>query len=106
MQKKHISTANHYKLGHKCHWVCFPVTNNISILSLYLLLNGEAYQSVIILIVLRYTVFMCALYRWSHLLKKDLLLMGPLTEISLIFIQCYLFFKNTTTSSKLVKKTK
>ena len=97
-KRRHISTASHYKIGHKILLGLFFLSQLVfPILALYLILKGEAIQEVLILITLRYTAFILALYRWSHLLKeKDLLLMGPLTEISLIFIQCYLFFKNKT----------
>jgi glycosyltransferase involved in cell wall biosynthesis len=101
-KRRHISTASHYKKGHKFLLGLFFLSQIVfPILALYLLLNGEVVSQVILLVCLRYTAFMWALYRWGNLLKeKDLVFMGPLTEISLIFMQCYIFFKNKTSRSQ------
>ncbi len=101
-KRRHISTASHYKKGHQFLLGLFFLSQIVfPILALYLLLTVEEVTYVILLICMRYTAFMCALYRWGNLLKeKDLLFMGPLTEISLIFMQCYLFFKNKTSRSQ------
>lgn len=95
-KRRHISTAKHYKFGHKfslalfyCSQICFFV------LAGWLLIVNQELHTLLILIGIRYFVFLTVVGAGAFKLnEKDLIITAPFTEITLIFIQLFIFIKN------------
>ena len=95
-KRRHISTAKHYKLHHKIGLGLFYSSQLLFfVLGSLLLILEEQLQPVYLLIAIRYFVFMLAIGLTSQKLnEKDLIVSAPFTEITLIFIQLFVFIKN------------
>lgn len=95
-KRRHISTANHYKVKHKVALGIFYISQILFfILGVTLLLLIEEKQLLILLISLRYTILFLSFGLFSNKLKEtDLIILVPFIEISLIFIQLYIYLKN------------
>lgn len=95
-KRRHISTANHYKFKHKLTLGIFYVSQLSFLLLMVLLLFLKfKIEIVAILIAIRYLFFLTTIGIYGKKLnEKDLVILAPFSEISLIFIQLYLYFKN------------
>lgn len=95
-KRRHISTAKHYKWRHKITLALFYCSQLLFfILASWLLFENQQLHTVLLLIGIRYFVFLTTIGVGAFKLnEKDLLLTAPFTEITLIFIQLYLFIKN------------
>jgi glycosyltransferase involved in cell wall biosynthesis len=101
-KRRHITTSKHYKAKQKLKLGVFYLsqigfyTGAIVLLSL-----NTAPKLVIGLILLRFLVFYYTMNRTAKKLhEKDLVTLAPLYEISIIFMQLYLFVANTFSPPK------
>lgn len=95
-KRRHISTANHYKIIHQFLLGLFYISQILFwILSILLLLWNNYTVLIIILILIRFIVWYIAIYKTAKKLdEKDLIRFSPIYEISIIFIQLYIFIRN------------
>ncbi|MFC2110337.1 glycosyltransferase [Bacteroidota bacterium] len=95
-KRRHISTAKHYKAKHKVLLAGFYCSQLLFFLfSLFLLFTNFKIETVGLLILLRYILFYISIsLTCIKLNEKDLILVAPFTEISLIFMQFLIFIKN------------
>lgn len=102
-KRRHISTASHYKSIHKFFLSIFYASQILFFMLLvFVLMTGFLWQYALVAVGLRY------LFAWiviglsaSKLKEKDLVILYPLHEIALVFIQLGIFISN-----QLVKPTK
>lgn len=102
-KRRHISTANHYKNIHKFFLSVFYASQLLFFVLLTLVMISKfLWQYVLVTVVVRYV------FTWvvigmsaSKLKEKDLVLLYPLHELALIFIQLGIFISN-----QLVKPTR
>lgn len=101
-KRRHITTSSHYKLSTKLMLGLFYLSQfSFYALILLALITKTQLTYFIPLIILRFIVWYVAINRTSNRLKeKDLIAFGPLYEISIIFIQLYIFFKNIISPPK------
>ncbi len=101
-KRRHISTSNHYKKLHQALLGLFYISQILFwILSIFLLIWNNYTVSTIILISIRFIVWYIAIDKTAKKLdEKDLIRFSPIYEISIIFIQLYIFIKNIISSPK------
>lgn len=101
-KRRHISTASHYKKTTKLMLGLFYLSQFSFYLLIILALITRTHLTYIFpLISVRFFVWYVTINRASvRLHEKDLTAFGPLYEISIIFIQLYLFFKNIISPPK------
>ncbi|WP_040278368.1 glycosyltransferase [Psychroserpens damuponensis] len=97
-KRRHISTANHYKLKHKILLSLFYISQFLFwVLAVTLLANLYQWKIVLGLVVLRFIIQYTTLYSVSTKLKeKSLVMYTPFLELFLIIIQFFIFIKNLT----------
>lgn len=95
-KRRHISTAQHYKLKHKLLLGVFYLSQILFLILATTLLSYQFnLEYVLILIGVRYLFFYSSIILFGRKLnEKDLIILAPITEISLIFIQLYIYLKN------------
>jgi hypothetical protein len=101
-KRRHITTSKHYKTKQKFKLGVFYLSQ-IGFYSgaIVLLTLNTAPMLVIGLILLRFVVFYSTMNRTAKKLnEKDLVTLAPLYEISIIFMQLYLFVANTVSPPK------
>jgi glycosyltransferase involved in cell wall biosynthesis len=101
-KRRHITTAHHYKKVQKIMLGSFYVSQlGFYAMAVALLILDIAPIAVVSLILLRFTFFYTAIYGASKKLKeKDLSPLAPLYEISIIFMQLYVFVANLLSPPK------
>lgn len=95
-KKRHITTAASYKSSHQRSLGLFYLSQFSFYVFAVLSLIFESYPILVLsLIFLRFLIWYLIFTRVSFRLnEKDLICLGPLYEISIIFIQLYLFLSN------------
>jgi hypothetical protein len=95
-KRRHISTANHYKLKHKILLATFYASQLLFwSLAITLMVLMFEWKIVLGLIILRFTVQLINLFLASKKLnEKDLPLLSPFLELFLIIFQFFIFIKN------------
>ncbi|MDG1805560.1 MAG: glycosyltransferase [Flavicella sp.] len=95
-KRRHISTASHYKAHHKILLATFYLTQIITLIAPFVLLFFTAdVKFILIPLFIRYAILFLSFGLFSKKLKEmDLILWIPFLEISLIFIQLYLYLIN------------
>jgi len=101
-KRRHITTSNHYKLIHKILLGLFYISQLLFwLLAIYLIINSikPIYTFAILLIrmILFYFVIKSSANRLN---EKDLIRFSPVYEISIIFIQLYIFILNIISPPK------
>jgi glycosyltransferase involved in cell wall biosynthesis len=101
-KRRHITTASHYRPYHKILLGLFYLSQ-IGFYTLFLMaLMTQTHLTIIA------TLFLIRLFFWYLILmkssrrlnEKDLIGLGPVYEISIIFIQLYIFLKNIVSPPK------
>jgi len=95
-KRRHITTANHYKLFHKLLLSIFFISQILFWVLAITLLTLNIYPAIVeALIIFRFFFWYLTISKSAKLLQeKDLMIFAPIFEISLIFIQLYIFIKN------------
>jgi hypothetical protein len=95
-KRRHITTASHYKKTHKLLLGLFYISQFLFwFLAVILLFLNYNLIFVNLLIIIRFLVWYPVIVRSANKLdEKDLIRYAPIYEISIIFIQLYIFFKN------------
>jgi len=101
-KRRHISTANHYKLKHKIFLATFYSSQLLFwVLAIALLALMFKWQIVVGLIILRFTIQLINLFLASRTLnEKDLPFLSPFIELFLIAFQFFIFIKNLISKPK------
>lgn len=101
-KRRHITTANHYKNLHKISLSIFFISQFLFwVLATILLVLQINLTITLALIIFRLIIWYLIIGKSAKLLQeKDLVFFAPIFEISLIFIQLYIFTKNIITPSK------
>lgn len=101
-KRRHITTASHYTIIHKLSLGLFFTSQILFwLLALVLLILNSYIFFTIFLIILRFTFWYLVISKSaSNLNEKDLIRLAPLYEISIIFIQLYIFLRNIISSPK------
>ncbi|WCO02235.1 glycosyltransferase [Psychroserpens ponticola] len=104
-KRRHITTANHYKLKHQFFLATFYCSQLLFwILAITLLIVMFNWKIVVGLIILRFLVQFINLFLASKKLnEKDLPLLSPLLELFLIVFQFFIFIKNMISKPKYWK---
>jgi len=101
-KRRHISTSNHYKGFHKFALGVFFISQLLfwSLAIALIILNN--YLSVVLsIILLRFLIsYIILFFSAKRLNEKDLIIFAPLYEISIIFIQLYIFIRNLISPPK------
>ena len=95
-KRRHISTAKQYQTKHKIALGLFYSSQILFfILSALLVVIAKEIDLILYLIFLRYIVVIVSLGFFANKLKeKDLIVLFPIAEIVLIFLQLYIYLKN------------
>lgn len=101
-KRRHITTSSHYKKYHKfCLGLFYLTQIGFYVLTIAAIVLQQYIHIILGLFLLRFVIWYIILIRSSNKLnEKDLIGFGPLYEISLIFIQLYIFLKNIISSPK------
>ena len=101
-KRRHITTASLYKSGTKFRLGLFYMSQLFFyVLFLIAIITGAYLYIIIPLFFLRYIFWYATIIKSAiRLNEKDLIAFGPLYEISIIFIQLYIFLKNIISSPK------
>lgn len=101
-KRRHITTSSHYKKYHKFFLGIFYLSQiAFYVLTIAALVFQEQVTLVLGLFLFRFAFWYLIMIKSAYRLKeKDLIGFGPLYEISLIFIQLYIFLKNIISSPK------
>lgn len=101
-KRRHITTASHYKLFHKFSLGLFYLSQILFwILGVVLLILQLNVSLVLLLMASRLIIWYIIIYKSTvRLNEKDLIGFAPIYEISIIFIQFYIFIKNIITPPK------
>ncbi|MCA0932275.1 glycosyltransferase [Lutimonas saemankumensis] len=101
-KRRHITTADHYKNNIKFLLGLFYLSQlSFYILFVALMISGNFLPAVIFGFFLRFLFWYLNLSKAaSKLNEKDLVLFGPLYEISIIFMQLYIYLRNLVTPPK------
>ncbi|HFS67921.1 MAG TPA: glycosyltransferase [Flavobacteriia bacterium] len=101
-KKRHITTANNYKLIHQVLLGLYFVSSFFFwALSLFLILYSNHFITVVVLLFIRLMVQYFYLFKATKKLnEKDLVIFVPLLELVLIGIQFYLFISNLLVKPK------
>lgn len=95
-KRRHVSTANHYKIQHKFSLALYYFSK-ISFWLLALLLISFQYHWEITTAIILLKIIVLYSIIWTSAKKlneKDLILFSPFFEIFLVFIQMFIFIKN------------
>jgi len=101
-KRRHISTSNHYRGFHKFTLVLFYFSQLLfwSLAITLIILNNYLFV-VLSIILLRFLITYFILFLSAKRLnEKDLIIFAPLYEISIIFIQLYIFIRNIISPPK------
>ena len=95
-KRRHVSTAIHYKLKHKLALGLYYLTQILFLaIAAFLLIFRYNLEFTLLLIGIRYLFFYSAILLFGKKLnEKDLIILTPITEFTLIFIQLYIYIKN------------
>jgi len=95
-KRRHITTASHYKKVHKLLLGLFYISQFLFwFLPIILFFLDYNLTAVLSLIFIRFIVWYAVVTKSANKLdEKDLLRYAPIYEISIIFIQLYIFLKN------------
>lgn len=101
-KRRHITTASHYNIQTKISLGLFYVSQLSFYVLAFLAVLFKTYLLIIIpLFVIRFIFWYSAINKAAaRLNEKDLIALGPLYEISIIFMQLYIFFKNIISPPK------
>lgn len=101
-KRRHITTASHYKKHIKRSLGLFYISQWLFYTLMTIALVSNTYVEIIILLgLLRFISWYSIMYTTcTRLQEKDLWAFGPLYEISIIFIQLYIFFRNIISPPK------
>ncbi len=101
-KRRHITTASHYRSETKFLLSVFYISQfSIYALLLVSILTKTFYLIIIPLFLIRLIFWYVTIKKTANRLnEKDLIAFGPLYEISIIFIQLYIFFKNIISPPK------
>lgn len=101
-KRRHISTSYHYKFYHKISLGLFYISQILFwILALTLLVLKINVPLVLLIILIRIIVWYITIINSAKKLdEKDLIIFAPLYEISIIFIQLYIFIRNIISPPK------
>jgi len=101
-KRRHISTSTHYKYFHKITLGIFYLSQLLFwVLAFIMILLNIQVTLTLILILLRFSIwYMIIIKSTQKLNEKDLIIFAPLYEISIIFIQLYIFIRNIISSPK------
>lgn len=95
-KSRHLTTANHYKFEHQFLLGLFYLSQiSFWILAISLLILKTNPILTIVLILFRFTILYFIIGKSARMLnEKDLVVFAPLFEISIIFMQLYIFIRN------------
>lgn len=95
-KRRHITTASKYKASHQISLGLFYISQVLFwILALVLIIFQVNIPLTLLLIFIRFLIWYLIISRSAiKLQEKDLLTFAPIFEISIIFIQFYIFIKN------------
>jgi len=101
-KRRHISTSTHYKYFHKIALGIFYLSQLLFwVLAIVLILLNIHVALALSLILLRFFIWYLIIIKSAQKLdEKDLIIYAPLYEISIIFIQLYIFVRNIISSPK------
>ncbi len=101
-KRRHITTSHHYKTRQKIKLGAFYFSQiGFYVGAIVLLILKTAPLIVISLILIRFAVFYLTIARTAQKLQeKDLVALAPLYEISIIFMQLYVFVANAFSPPK------
>ncbi|HLV15219.1 MAG TPA: glycosyltransferase [Xanthomarina sp.] len=101
-KRRHITTANHYKIKHKIHLALFYLTNILFwILTVVLLSTLFKWEVVLGLFLIRSIAQFIVYHKASRKLnEKDLLIYTPVLELFLIAFQLSIFINNLISKPK------
>ena len=101
-KRRHITTSLHYKKIHKLLLGIFYISQVLFwLLAFTLLILKINIFLTILLIITRLSIWYFVIYRSAiKLNEKDLIVFAPIYEISIIFIQLYIFIQNLISSPK------
>lgn len=101
-KRRHIATANQYKLDHQISLGLFYLSQiSFWILGFYLLFWSNFKMLTLSLMFLRFIPWYAAILKCAkQLQEKDLIRFAPYYEFSIIFIQLYIFIRNLISSPK------
>lgn len=101
-KRRHITTASHYKISHQLLLGVFYISQlSFWLFLFYTLFSGFYLKQAIILLIIRLIGSYIAINHSAKALKeKDLIGLAPIYEISVIFIQLYLFVVNLIAKPK------
>jgi len=101
-KRRHITNSSHYKNIHKLLLGIFYISQVLFwLLALTLLILKINPDLTILLIIIRLSIWYFVIYRSATKLnEKDLIVLAPIYEISIIFIQLYIFIQNLISPPK------
>ena len=101
-KRRHITTSSHYKILHKLVLGIFYVSQILFWSLAFILLILKIYLPLtILLIFIRLFIWYLIIFKSANKLnEKDLIVFAPIYEISIIFIQLYIFIQNLISSPK------
>lgn len=101
-KRRHITTSNHYSYYHKFLLGLFYLSQLAFYVLIFTAILFQIHLAIVLpLFLLRIMFWYYILYKASNRLnEKDLIRFGPLYEISLIFIQLYIFLINRVSPPK------
>ena len=101
-KRRHITTAPHYKKSTKLLLGLFYLSQFLFyVLAILAFITQTHLSYIALLILIRFIVWYVTISRTTNKLgEKDLVPFGPLYEISIIFIQLYIFLKNIISPPK------
>jgi glycosyltransferase involved in cell wall biosynthesis len=101
-KRRHISTSTHYKFFHKIALGIFFLSQLLFwVLAFILILLNINVTLTLSLIFLRLFIWYIIIIKSAQKLdEKDLIIFAPLYEISIIFMQLYIFIRNIISSPK------
>jgi len=101
-KRRHITTSHRYSTLHQVLLSTFYLSQlSFYVLGIWLIATGAISTGILILILIRFVVwYMATGVAAVRLREKDLLALAPIYEISIIFIQSYLFLRNSLESPK------
>ena len=101
-KRRHISTSSYYKKTHQFLLGLFYLSQILFwVLSITLLILKINPVITIFLIIIRFAIWYTTISRSAkNLNEKDLIRFSPIYEISIIFIQLYIFIRNIISSPK------
>jgi glycosyltransferase involved in cell wall biosynthesis len=101
-KRRHLTTSSFYSSFHKLTLGLFYVSQlAFYLLTFFALVYGIHLYAIITLFIVRFVIWYLILIKSSvRLNEKDLICLGPLYEISIIFIQLYIFLRNLVSPPK------